>query len=181
MAFASSYCQRHWQIRRITQTTFPQTNMEAPEGLCKWNQVFQRGPGSFHVSLGEGNCQAACNWCLGHHSCTPCLQRLQSSGQLPPVSVSTRSIFRQREPVATLAIRNQPAPPLWSLAKRGRLNHLFKWFVRRPGVHVTLHWWFGLVVRVWICTPGSCREQKGNHRDSPNHKLQLSNHQLVGS
>ena len=25
-----------------------------PEGLCKSNQVFQRGPGSFHVSLGEG-------------------------------------------------------------------------------------------------------------------------------
>ena len=22
-----------------------------PEGLCKWNPVFQRGPGSFHVSL----------------------------------------------------------------------------------------------------------------------------------
>ena len=25
-----------------------------PEGLCKWNQVLQKGPGSFHVSLGEG-------------------------------------------------------------------------------------------------------------------------------
>ena len=25
-----------------------------PEGLCKWDQVFQRDPGSFHISLGEG-------------------------------------------------------------------------------------------------------------------------------
>ena len=28
-----------------------------PEGLCKLNQVFQRGHGSFHASLGEGMAQ----------------------------------------------------------------------------------------------------------------------------
>ena len=37
---------------REKSATLPQTNMEAPIGLCKRNQVFQRGPGSFHLSLG---------------------------------------------------------------------------------------------------------------------------------
>ena len=31
-----------------------------PEGLCKRNQVFQRGPGSLHVSLGEGRFETKC-------------------------------------------------------------------------------------------------------------------------
>ena len=35
-------------LLRLTARSAP------PNGLCKCNQVFQRGPGSFHVSLGEG-------------------------------------------------------------------------------------------------------------------------------
>ena len=31
-----------------------------PEGLCKWNQVFQTAPGSFHASLGEGRSLSPC-------------------------------------------------------------------------------------------------------------------------
>ena len=52
--------------------------MEAPPiGLCKWNQVFQRGPGSFHVSLGEGNPLAGCIAfsCCSHDMGVSCLTR----------------------------------------------------------------------------------------------------------
>ena len=48
------------------------SSRKLPEGLCKWNQVFQRGPGSFHLSLGEGKrLKTKTNWnkknanCLG--------------------------------------------------------------------------------------------------------------------
>ena len=64
-----------------------------PEGVCKWNQVFQKGPGSFHVSLGGGGIflkhQGNQSRVYQNKGCE--LSRLSSNRPLPRLSLKGRT------------------------------------------------------------------------------------------
>ena len=62
-----------------------------PEGLSKWNQVFQRSPGSFHVSLGWRVC------CKGLGGDPP-----------PPLQGPQAQVCRQLRPMLRQLLRHTP-------------------------------------------------------------------------